>query len=145
MAMPSRARATITLALPLLALAACTRVPRNDSALPTTRPVQPIVSPAPSPADARMAGLWTSIVAHLRRAYSLRASWISRCTCSMSVYSVSVSRCRRRRRLTRICTSRSGSVIRPTTSGRLACSSSIGGSTAGTSGTFAARTPRLAR
>ncbi len=58
MAMPSRARATITLALPLLALAACTRVPRNDSALPTTRPVQPIVSPAPSPADARMAGLW---------------------------------------------------------------------------------------
>ena len=38
----------------------------------------------------------------------------------MSVYSVSVFCCSRRRRLTRICTSRSGSVISPTINGRLA-------------------------
>src|SRR5260370_14216574 len=44
-------------------------------------------------------------------------------SCSMSVYSVSVSCCSRRRRLTRICTSRSGSVISPTISGRLDASS----------------------
>ena len=50
-----------------------------------------------------------------------------------------------RRRLTRICTSRSGSVISPTIRGRVAASSSGGGGTAGTSGTLAARTPRLAR
>ena len=56
--MRSRQRVAGALAVPVLLLMACTRVPRGGDALPTVRPVQPIVSPAPAPGDGRMAGLW---------------------------------------------------------------------------------------